>query len=245
LNTMHHIGPRRRRDVSSQVQLEMDALALAMRDMRRSAPNLSWLAWMIASQAFACTGTIDTELNTDGAAGTDPMEAAPTAPDAPALPMVDAEGPPATGGAGTAAGTAGASDTGGAATANPPSGNSGVGGGAGSAPVGATEPVCDAVTDVLIPSCGGGSCHSNRDARIGDWGVGREEAESFVDVPSVRNVACGFIIDSQDPSQSLLLRKLIGDFPIPMCGGPMPSSGPDLTDEQISCMASWLQQFQR
>ena len=110
-------------------------------------------------------------------------------------------------------------------------------------PAEALEPFCDAVTVVLLPRCGGGSCHSNADARIGDFAAGRQQAESFIDVPSVRNASCGKIIDSQDPSQSLLLRKLIGDFPIPTCGGPMPVSGGDLTDEQIDCMASWLQQF--
>ena len=104
-------------------------------------------------------------------------------------------------------------------------------------------PFCDAVTLVLLPRCGGGSCHSNADARIGDFASGRTQAESFVDVPSVRNASCGRIIDSQDPSQSLLLRKLIGEFPIPTCGGPMPVSGGDLTDAQITCMASWLEQF--
>jgi len=228
-----------RRDVSSQVQHPMDALALAMRDMRRPARNVPWLALMIASQAFACTGTIDTALNTDSAGGTDQPEMTSTGPDARALPIVDAGGPTGIGGSGMVAGIAGAS---GAASAMQPNGSSGAGGGA---PVGPAETFCDAVTQVLLPSCGGGSCHSNRGAGIGDLGVGREEAESFVDVPSVRNVACGFIIDSQDPSQSLLLRKLIGDFPIPMCGGPMPSSGPDLTDEQIACMASWVQQFRR
>jgi hypothetical protein len=99
------------------------------------------------------------------------------------------------------------------------------------------------VTVVLLPRCGGGSCHSNADARIGDFAAGRVQAESFIDVPSVRNASCGFIIDSSDPAQSLLYRKLVGDFPVPMCGGPMPVSGGDLTDEQIDCMASWLQQF--
>lgn len=104
-------------------------------------------------------------------------------------------------------------------------------------------PFCDAVTVVLLPRCGGGSCHSNENARIGDFAAGRAQAESFIDVPSVRNASCGFVIDSQDPSQSLLLRKLVGDFPVPTCGGPMPVSGGDLTDEQIECMASWLEQF--
>jgi hypothetical protein len=110
-------------------------------------------------------------------------------------------------------------------------------------PGGESGPFCDAVTQVLLPRCGGGSCHSNPNARIGDFAAGRAEAESFVDVPSVRNASCGFVIDSRDPSQSLLLRKLIGDYPIPTCGGPMPVSGGDLTDEQIECMGSWLEQF--
>lgn len=107
----------------------------------------------------------------------------------------------------------------------------------------ARGPFCDAVTEVLLARCGGGSCHSNPGARIGDFAAGRTQAESFVDVPSVRNASCGFVIDSQDPSRSLLYRKLVGDFPVPTCGGPMPVSGADLTDEQIDCMASWLEQF--
>ena len=104
---------------------------------------------------------------------------------------------------------------------------------------------CDAVAEVFVPRCGGGSCHSNSTATIGDFAVGTAEAESFVDVPSVRNAACGLIIDSQNPSDSLILRKLIGDFPVPMCGGPMPVSGGDLTDAQIDCVADWVQKFRR
>jgi hypothetical protein len=205
--------------------------------VRRVAPIASRLRVIVTAQAFlaiACTGTIESDLN-DGAVGrTEVADPGSVASDAPAMPSEDAGEPAGMGEIPTA----------GATGVMLPNGGGGAGG-AGSPPPAMPEPVCDAVTEVLLPSCGGGSCHSNPSARIGDWAVGRSEAESFVDVPSVRNVACGLIIDSGDPSQSLLLRKLIGDFPIPMCGGPMPVSGPDLTDQQIACMASWLQQFRR
>jgi hypothetical protein len=189
--------------------------------------------------ALACTGEITAPEVEPAHGGGGPVHVSDAAPDA-----------STSGGVGGAAGrdesSAGASNAGAGGTARvdlldagsvggrPPSG-------------GSTQdaPVCDAVTKVLLVSCGGGSCHSNPSAGIGDWAVGRAEAESFVDVPSVRNTACGFIIDSSDTSQSLLLRKITGDFTAPMCGGAMPVSGADLTDEQIDCMRSWLTQFQR
>lgn len=210
-----------------------------MHEVRRPHRIAAWLARIVATQlglAVACTGKIDSDPNIDSVEDTDPVAVLPADPQAPVPPRADAGAPAGSGGAGTA----------GSANVMLPDGSSGVGGAGGASGAGSVaEPVCDAVTQVLLPNCGGGSCHSNPDARIGDWAVGRAEAESFVDVPSVRNVQCGVIIDSSDPSQSLLLRKLIGDFPIPMCGGPMPVSGPDLTDAQISCMASWLEQFRR
>lgn len=114
-------------------------------------------------------------------------------------------------------------------------------GGSGGAP--ASEEPCDAVGQVLTVRCGGGSCHSNPGATIGDFAVGVAEAESYVNVPSVRNPVCGVIIDPLNPSQSLLLRKVVGDFPSPTCGGAMPVTGAELTNAQIACLASWLQKF--
>jgi hypothetical protein len=140
---------------------------------------------------------------------------------------------------------AAAASTGGSGGSGALTGRAGAGGSGGSGSVANATPPCDAVEVVLLPHCGGGSCHSNPSARIGDWAVNRTEAESFVDVPSVRDPACGLIIDSADPAESLLLRKLTGDFPSPKCGGFMPVSGGDLTDQEIACMASWLTQFQR
>lgn len=123
-------------------------------------------------------------------------------------------------------------------------GSTGVGGTGGITPTPSDESFCDAPTEVLKVSCGGGSCHSNPDATIGDFAVGAAEAESYVGVPSVRNAACGVIIDPADPSESLMLRKVTGDFPSPTCGGAMPVSGPELTNQQMDCLESWLRKFQ-
>ena len=123
-------------------------------------------------------------------------------------------------------------------------------GGSGGISAGGSRPMterayCDAVALVFIPRCGGGSCHNRPNATIADFAVGQEEAASFVDVPSVRNATCGLIINSSDPAESLIYRKLVGDFEAPKCGGFMPVSGGDLTDEQIDCVADWVEQFAR
>lgn len=117
-------------------------------------------------------------------------------------------------------------------------------GGSGGSSSGVDEEVyCDAVSQVFMPRCGGGSCHSNPNATIGDFAVGTAEAESYVNVPSVRNPVCGLIIDPVAPSNSLILRKVVGGFPSPTCGGAMPVTGGELTDDQIDCVASWVRKF--
>jgi hypothetical protein len=103
---------------------------------------------------------------------------------------------------------------------------------------------CDAPTKVLVASCGNGSCHSNSGATIGDFAVDAQRAYNFVDKVSVRHAYCGSIIDSQDYSKSLLLTKVRGTFPSPDCGGRMPVGSFKISEEQIDCLASWLQQFQ-
>jgi hypothetical protein len=105
--------------------------------------------------------------------------------------------------------------------------------------------ICDAITKVFQTSCGGGACHTNSATDLGDWGVSLAEAAQYVDRAAIRNVSCGKIIDSSDYSKSLILVKVKGPIP-PGCGGPMPvGSFGDLTEEQIDCVASWLQQFQK
>jgi hypothetical protein len=114
---------------------------------------------------------------------------------------------------------------------------------------------CDAPAKLLVPHCGGGSCHSNKDANMGDFAMNATQAYAFVDKLSTRNADCGRIIDSQDYSKSFILIKLRGELlsnvseavaerdPV-HCGGRMPVGSFVIEDELIDCMASWLQQFQ-
>jgi hypothetical protein len=105
--------------------------------------------------------------------------------------------------------------------------------------------ICDALNQVFKTTCGGGSCHTSQGVAIGDWGFSAASALKYVERPSVRDPKCGFIIDSSDYSKSLMLVKLEGPIP-DGCGGPMPvGSYGGITKDQIDCVASWLQQFQK
>jgi hypothetical protein len=204
-----------------------------------SARGNSTSAWVVlAYGALGCSGSFSS-AETDpisvgaqgGRAGRGGTEGATSPGGAPG-----AAGRAPVGGAGGAPGVGGFVSGAGGGTP----GAAGRGGGALLAPA---PPPCDAVNQVLLPSCGSNACHGNPRATIGDFGLLDADLRPFVDKPSVRNPSCGFVIDSGDPSQSLLLRKLTGDFDALACGAQMPASGPDLTLEQIDCMESWLQQF--
>jgi hypothetical protein len=115
---------------------------------------------------------------------------------------------------------------------------------------------CDAPNKLLTPKCGGGSCHGNQGAAMGDFAIDAQHAIKFVDKVSTRHAECGRIIDSRDYSKSFMLIKLRGDLlgnlseeqqasvDLPYCGGRMPVGSIVITDDQIDCLASWLQQFQ-
>jgi hypothetical protein len=110
--------------------------------------------------------------------------------------------------------------------------------------------ICDALNLVFKPSCGGGSCHTSQGTAIGDWGFSAESALKYLDKPSVRfrlsdGQPCGLIINSQSYGDSWMLTKLEGTIP-DGCGGRMPvGSYGDFTQDDIDCVASWLQQFQK
>jgi hypothetical protein len=149
------------------------------------------------------------------------------------------------GGASGRAGQGGVSSIGGSASGMAGSDMSSAGGTAGGGGATPAPPVCDAMRTVLQARCGNNSCHSQDGATIGDFAISMDQIPAYIDKPSVRDPMCGLIIDSQDPSQSLLLRKLIGAFPAPACGGFMPVTGDALSQTQINCMESWLQQFKQ
>jgi hypothetical protein len=103
---------------------------------------------------------------------------------------------------------------------------------------------CDAVSLVFRPTCGNGSCHTNKGATIGDFGAGPEEAAAYVGRGSVRDADCGLIINPVEPQDSLILTKVIGGYPTDQnCGGRMPVGSFEVTDEQIDCISDWVEQF--
>jgi hypothetical protein len=104
---------------------------------------------------------------------------------------------------------------------------------------------CDAITEVFQFKCGP-SCHQNRDVFIGDFALGLEEARKYINRVSVREASCGLIIDPNDPQQSLIVRKVTGDFPRNMnCGSQMPTGSFEITEEEIACIKDWVEQFAR
>jgi hypothetical protein len=115
---------------------------------------------------------------------------------------------------------------------------------------------CDAPAKLLTPKCGGGSCHGNQGAVMGDFAIDAQHAVKFVDKVSTRHAECGRIIDSRDYSKSFMLIKTRGDLLSNLseeqaasvddahCGGRMPVGSIVITEDLIDCLASWLQQFQ-
>jgi hypothetical protein len=200
-----------------------------MRDARAGAWIVSCGLWLAA-----CTGVIDTPeesravtsgAGSGGAAGR------------------------AVGGSGGIAGAAGTADAGSLDNVpTPPRG-----GGSNSAfDAGAVIPsgppvarsYCDAFNEVFEVTCGNGSCHSNRGAVIGDFAVGPEEAAAMVSRGSVRNAACGLIIDPREPRDSLILTKMTGGYSQEVdCGANMPVGSFEVTDAQVACVADWVEQF--
>jgi hypothetical protein len=52
------------------------------------------------------------------------------------------------------------------------------------------------------------------------------------------------IIDPREPQNSLLVTKVKGSYRTDInCGGPMPVGSIVITDEQIDCLADWVEQF--
>jgi hypothetical protein len=103
---------------------------------------------------------------------------------------------------------------------------------------------CDAMASVLAVSCGNGSCHTNPGATIGDFAVDLDAATAYVGRVSVRGESCGLVIDPDQPERSLLLTKVSGGYPSG-CGGAMPVGSFVITDDQVACLADWIERFGR
>lgn len=194
---------------------------------------MSW-AWLATLGVCACSGVVETPEP-------DPVSRRPTASAAGRGGSVE---PGAAGSGGgvdaDAGGRAGAGNGGSASGASAGSDEPD----AGSAVSGPPRQYCDAVTEVFRPTCGNGSCHTNRGATIGDFGVGQAEAAAYVGRGSVRDADCGLIINPIEPQDSLILTKVTGGYPADQnCGGRMPVGSFEVTDEQIDCISDWVEQF--
>lgn len=229
-------------------------LDATLRDLRRrSVPFGVLLAFAEPVFSAGCSGTVSTggereipaapaAMAEEGATGTGGAGMRATATDRVGGDS-NADADPSAGGGGALQGEAGAVDeTGGTAGMTlPPDEANGV-------LDSESEPepeVCDAVTEVLVPSCGGSGCHQG--VGIGNFGVGEEEAVSYVDKSPVSNVGlCGLMIDSNNPARSMILTKVTGGAPYNEddCKQLMPPNRA-LPQDQVDCLRSWIQQFQR
>lgn len=117
-------------------------------------------------------------------------------------------------------------------------GSDGGGGAAGAPPV--VEGDCDGF-EVLQTYCATSGCHGNPGSAFGDFASSEDAAREFIGVES--GIACagqGSIVDTDDPSASLLVTKVNGEAE---CGQPMPPTGVQLSDDEIACIESWISGF--
>jgi hypothetical protein len=94
---------------------------------------------------------------------------------------------------------------------------------------------------VLQEYCATSGCHGQPGAPLGDFASSEDAAREFIGVES--GVACagqGAIVDTDNPSASLLITKMNGEAE---CGQPMPPTGVQLTDEEIDCVEEWISGF--
>jgi hypothetical protein len=116
-------------------------------------------------------------------------------------------------------------------------GISGGGGGAGMDPPAPVGEGCDGFA-ILEQYCATSGCHGQPGAPLGDFASSEEAARAFVGEEG--SLACagqGTIIDTDSPSDSLLVAKVSGD---PPCGQAMPPTGEPLTDEEVACLEEWI-----
>jgi hypothetical protein len=95
--------------------------------------------------------------------------------------------------------------------------------------------------EVLQQYCATSGCHGAPGGAFGDFASSEDAAREFIGVES--NLSCagqGAIVDTDDPSASLIVTKINGEAD---CGSPMPLTGEQLTDEEIACVEEWIAGF--
>jgi len=93
----------------------------------------------------------------------------------------------------------------------------------------------EVLTDVLIPSCGFGSCHGSGAGQL-DITADTTPAD-LVNVES-RQLDGALLVIPGDAEQSYLIRKLVGTSDIE--GGPMPLPNGGLDPDRIQMVRDWI-----
>ncbi len=122
-------------------------------------------------------------------------------------------------------------------------GGSGLSGGAGApdsssagAAGSAEDPeTCDGFA-VLEANCGTSGCHGEG-SNLGTYAESEEVARSYIGEPGIVCSTQGALIDTDDPSASLMVRKLSRD---PPCGNPMPLNAQPLSAADAQCIEDWI-----
>ena len=97
---------------------------------------------------------------------------------------------------------------------------------------GGSDAKCD-VPKLFADRCSGSICHSPGATQIDLVSPGVDTR-----VANARGIGCpGLLADPSSPDTSLLYQKVAGS---PSCGGPMPQSGPPLTDSEVDCIGLWI-----
>jgi len=93
----------------------------------------------------------------------------------------------------------------------------------------------DVVARIFVPSCGGTGCH---DAKGAQQDLDLVSPGVAARVVGVSGIGCTSILaDPANPEASLIYQKL---SPTPPCGSPMPLARPPLSDEDVSCVLTWI-----
>jgi hypothetical protein len=95
---------------------------------------------------------------------------------------------------------------------------------------------CDGFA-LLAANCGTSGCHGEG-SNLEDFAASEAAARAFIDKPGT--LACtgqGLVIDTENPEDSLMVRKLSDDAP---CGQQMPISGEPLSAAEVECIEDWI-----
>ena len=98
----------------------------------------------------------------------------------------------------------------------------------------------DVPTRILQGKCAGSACHGTPDTPAAGFSdiASTTDPMHLLDVPAKFTCSSKMLIDSQNPADSAILSAVEADGHC--SGGQMPSGGPYLTEDEVSCLTEWV-----